>query len=172
MTYDRRQARQLSTRSEFELISASYPDSIAKLTKRALGSNIARARRLRDKQRDLLRRQRLASRARTGSKQGGRADSNARTARKAELFDEALSRFTRRLEALEAAERATPARKKAPPRRRPSTGKGPKRPARGAGSKGRGQTALRQKARSPRMKAMQAHVSSRGRRAQARRDSR
>lgn len=171
MTYDRRQARQLSTRSEFELISASYPDSISKLTKRALGSSITRTRRLRDKQRDLLRRQRLASRARTGSKQGSQADSNARTARKAELFDEALSRFTRRLEALEAAER-TQARKKAPSRRRPSAGKGPKRPARGAGSKTAGQTALRQKARSPRMKAMQAHVSSRGRRAQARRDSR
>jgi hypothetical protein len=36
----------------------------------------------------------------------------------------------------------------------------------------RGQTALRQKARTPRMKAVHAHVSSRGRRSQARRDSR
>jgi hypothetical protein len=38
-------------------------------------------------------------------------------------------------------------------------------------SKTRGQAALRQKARTPRIKAMQAHASSRGRRRQARRDS-
>jgi hypothetical protein len=155
MTYDRHQARQLSTASELALVSASYADSIGKLTKPALRANIARARRLRDKQRDLLRRQRLASRARTGTKHGARPDSNARTAQKAELFDQTLARYTQRLQALEAGERRA----------------GPKRTPGGAGKK-RGQAALRQKARSPRTKAIQAHVSSRGRRSQARRDSR
>jgi hypothetical protein len=169
MTYDRRRARQLSTQSEFELISASYSDSIGKLSKRTLQSNLARARRLRDKQRDLLQRQRLASRARTGSKHGARPDSNARTAQKAELFDETLSRFARKLESLEAAQ-GRKAKKKAPSGPRAPAAKGPM-PPRGAG-KARGQAAVRQKPRSPRMKAVQAHVGSRGRRAQARRDSR
>jgi len=146
MAVNRRQARALSTRSELELVSASYPDAIGKLSPRALRSNITRARNLRDKQRDLLQRQKLATRARTGTKLGG----NARTAQKAELFDETLSRFTRRLQSLN---------------------KGPEPRPRGAGKK-RGQAALRQKTRTPRMKAMQAHVSSRGRRNQARRDSR
>jgi hypothetical protein len=146
MPIDRRQARALSTRSELGLVSASYPDAIGKLTLRALKSNIVRARKLRDKQRDLLQRQKLATRARTGSKIGG----NARTAQKAELFHQTLARFTRRLNSLN---------------------KGPQPPARSA-SKKRGQAALRQKARSPRMKSIQGHVSSRGRRNQARRDSR
>ena len=160
MANERQVARQLSSRSEFDLISASYADSIGRLSKRALKSNIARARRLRDKQRDLYRRQRLASRARTGTKHG----SSARTAQKAGLFDEALSRFTQRLRALEAAER----RKTQKP-----AGKGPKPKPRPAGAPERGaQSRLLQKARAPRMKAIQAHVGSRGRRRQARRDSR
>jgi len=161
MADDRRLARELSTRSELELISASYADAIGRLPKPALKSKIVRARRLRDKQRDLYRRQRLASRARTGTKHG----SSARTAQKAGLFDEALSRFTQRLRALEAAERRKTQKKPA--------GKGPRPKPRPAGTpKGRAQSRLLQKARSPRMKAIQAHVGSRGRRRQARRDSR
>ncbi len=146
MTVNRRQARALTTGSEQKLVDASYPDAICTLSPRALKWNIVRARKLRDKQRDLLQRQKLATRARTGTKVGG----NARTAQKAELFDQTLARFTRRLNLLN---------------------KGSRPQAGGAGKK-RGQAALRQKARSPRMKAIQGHVSSRGRRNQARRDSR
>lgn len=172
MTYNPRQVRELTTRSEHELVSASYDDSIGQLSSRALKSNIARTRRLRDKQRDLYQRQRLASRARTGTKQGSRPPSNARTGQKAQIFDETLSRFTQRLEALKAAERRpkkSAARKKGPPKPASRGSKGPKPPG---ARKTSGQAALRQKRRSPRMKAMQAHVSSRGRRKQARRDSR
>lgn len=169
MTYNTRQVRELTTRSELELVRASHAGSIGRLSARALKANIARARRLRDKQRDLYRRQRLASRARTGTKQGSRPPSNARTGQKAQIFDEALSRFRQRLAAVEAAERSKLHKKV--PSKRPRGNAGPQpRPA-GAG-KTRGQAALRQKARSPRMKAMQGHVSSRGRRQQARRDSR
>lgn len=132
----------LTTEAERRLVRASAAAEMRKLSKPGLRGHISRARRLRDKQRDLLRRQRLASRARTGSKHGG----NERTARKAELFDQVLARFTRRLESM----KATKATQK----------------------RTRGQTALKQKARTPRMKAMQAHVSSRGRRKQARRDAR
>jgi hypothetical protein len=147
MTYDRRRIRQLTTAPEFEVVGASASEAIRKLSKQALQSHISRARRLRDKQRDLLRRQKLASRARTGTKQGAAA----RTAQKAQLFEETLARFTKRLHSMKA--------------------KGPKPAPRGA-RKTSGQAALRQKARTPRMKAMQAHVGSRGRRRQARRDSR
>ena len=169
MTYNPRQVRELTTTSELDLVRASHAGSIGRLSARALKANIARARRLRDKQRDLYRRQRLASRARTGTKQGSRPPSNARTGQKARIFDEALSRFRRRLEALEAAERGKPQKKVLS--QRPRGNAGPKPHPAGA-RKTSGQTALRQKARSPRMKAMQAHVSSRGRRRQARRDSR
>lgn len=164
MTYNPRQVRELTTRSELDLVRASYAGSIGRLSARALKANIARARRLRDKQRDLLRRQRLAHRRRTGNKQG-----SVRTAQKAELFEEALSRFARQQRVLEAAGRA---RKKAPSRPRAGGRKGPRPPSPRGSRRTSGQAALRQKARSPRMKAMQAHVSSRGRRRQARRDSR
>jgi len=166
MANDRRLARQLSTRSELDLISASYADAIGRLSKRALNSNIARARRLRDKQRDLYRRQRLAGRARTGTKHG----TAARTAQKARLFDEALSRFTRRLKLLEAAERSKKSRKPAASKRM-SVRKGPE-PRPGARPAETAQAARLAKSRTPRMKAIQAHVGSRGRRRQARRDSR
>lgn len=129
----------LTRAPEARLVRASRAAELRKLSEPALRSHLSRARRLRDKQRDLLRRQRLASRTRTGSKHGG----NERTAQKAKLFEQALARFTERLDAMKA---------------------GKKRKT--------GQTALRQKARTPRMKAMQAHVGSRGRRKQARRDSR
>ena len=152
-------ARELSTRAEFQLISASRGAAIDRLSKQELKSNIARARRLRDKQRDLYQRQRLASQARTGTKHGAAA----RTKQKAQLFDEALSRFTRRLRSVEA-----PERRKA---KKPA-GKGPKPKPRPANAPKRGQSGVLQKARSPRMKSIQAHIGSRGRRRQARRDSR
>ena len=135
MKLDRTLARRLSTASELELLESSAGTALKELSESRLRANIARARRLRDKQRDLLRRQRLASRARTGTKHGARPGSNARTGEKARLFEQALGRFEERLQALQ-----TPAR-----------------PG---------------KARSPRLKAIQTHVKSRGRRTQARRDAR
>lgn len=158
MTYDRRRIRKLTTSSEFGLVDASFAPAILSHSARILRSNIARARRLREKQRDLQRRQRLAHRDRVGTKQGAAQ----RTARKAEIFDETLARFTRRLRAME----AKPVQAK-----RARGSKSPK-PRVHAASRKSGHAALLQKARTPRMKAMQAHVSSRGRRSQARRDSR
>lgn len=158
MTYDRRRIRKLTTSSEFGLVDASVAPTILGLSARMLRANISRARRMRDKQRDLQRRQRLAHRERSGTKQGAAQ----RTARKAEIFDQTLARFTRRLRAVE----AKPVQAK-----RVRKSKGPKPRVHAAGRKS-GQAASLQKARTPRMKAMQAHVSSRGRRSQARRDSR
>lgn len=152
MNYSARQVRELTSKSEWELVSASYQGAIGQLSEKALRSNIERTRRLRDKNRDLYRRQQIASRKRSGANPASHAPSNARTGQKAQIFDETLSRFTKRLDAMKSS-------------------KGPKPPARRPAKKS-GQAALRQKARSPRMKAIQAHVGSRGRRKQARRDSR
>jgi hypothetical protein len=168
MKFDRTLARRLSSASELELLESSSGAALKDLSESRLRANIARARRLRDKQRDLLRRQRLASRARTGSKHGARPDSNARTGQKARLFEEALARFEERLGALQAPA-APKKRAKAVSRApRPGAAKGP----RGGKPPKAGPRALLQKARSPRTKAIQAHVKSRGRRAQARRDAR
>lgn len=153
MTYNARQVRQLTSKSEQELVSASYQGAIGQLSEKALKSNIERTRRLRDKNRDLYRRQQIASRKSAGANQASHAPSNARTGQKAQIFDETLSRFTKRLDAMKSS-------------------KGPKKPPARHAAKKSGQAALRQKARSPRMKAIQAHVGSRGRRGQARRDSR
>ena len=148
MPYDRRRIRELTTASEFELVAASAPGALRQLSEKALKSNISRTRRLRDKQRDLVRRRRLARRARTGSKHGG----GLRHAEKARLFDETLKRFSQRLQTLN---------------------RGPRlKKVAAAKTRTKGQAALRQKARTPRMKAIQGHVGSRGRRVQARRDSR
>jgi hypothetical protein len=91
-----------------------------------LKAKTTRARRLRDKQRDLLQRQRLASRTATGTKDGRTGVANARTADKAAALDEVLARFEKRADLLarkaeaaarrEAAKRAAAIRKAAKPK--------------------------------------------------------
>jgi hypothetical protein len=181
MTYDRRTARTLCTAAELELVLASFEPGAGRLSEARLKSAMARARRLRDKYRDLLRRQRLATRARTGSKLGSRPGTNARTAQKARLFEETLARFAREREARAAAARRAVRAKRAGPRKAPA----PKPP----GLKPRAQrtaaaprtgfvseqallASRRQRLQNMRAKAVQAHVRAQGRRNQARRDSR
>jgi hypothetical protein len=103
MAFNRNHARPLCSDAEYKLFTASLGDEIGDLTPAQLRSKIQRARRLRDKYRDLLKRQRLANRARTGTKKGARPDTNVRTADKAKLFDEALARFQARADKLTAA---------------------------------------------------------------------
>lgn len=112
MAFNRNQARPLCSDTEYALFTASLADQIGELTPAQLRNKLQRARRLRDKYRDLEKRQRLANRARTGTKKGDRPQTNARTADKAQLFDEALTRFeTRSAKLAAAAERE--ARRKA-----------------------------------------------------------
>jgi hypothetical protein len=175
MAYDRRTARALCTAAELELVAASFEPDAGRLSDARLKSAVARARRLRDKYRDLLRRQRLATRARTGSKVGARPGTNARTAQKARLFEETLARFARALES-----RAAAARRAARPRR-PA-------PAKPAAPKPRGRTPVaprtgfvseralaasrRQRLQNLRAKSIAAHLRAQGRRNQAKRDAR
>ena len=102
MVYNRRHAAGLASAAELELFEASLGSRLRAHEPAALRRLIQRARRLRDKQRDLLRRQGL----RPGSRPAG--DANLRTRQKQKLFEEALERFERRLEELEQSGRPAP----------------------------------------------------------------
>jgi len=188
-----RSARALCTANELDLVMASGGEGIRALSEARLKQKVVRARTLRDKYRDLLRRQRLAAR-RPGAKPA-RDDANARTAAKADLFEQTLARFVDRLAQVQAAAKKAvakkaavkkPAAKKAakraaapkPQRSRkapaPSTPLAPKvQPpaARGYVSDKAAQSARNVKLKSMHARNVQAHIGARGRRDQARRDS-
>ncbi|MBX3708059.1 MAG: hypothetical protein KF911_15645 [Pseudomonadales bacterium] len=190
MAYNRNQARALCTDTEYAQFEATLADHIEQHSEAQLLSRIRRLRTLRDKYRDLYKRQRLATRARTGSKKGGSAEVNARTEKKARLFEEAIRRLTDRMaylerrsrsQALAAARAEAQARARAAAAARAAaraTRKAAQRPTTtrtgGAGFTSRGAaTADRKRTlQKTRAKSVQAHVRARGKRAQARRDSR
>lgn len=189
------QARKLLTAAELEVVVAGRGDTLKAMTPAQLRANAKRARALRDKYQDLLRRQRLATRERVGSKVGDGGVANARTAQKAHLFADVLERFTRRLAHVEAAAvsaaqqaAAVKAKQTLQSKRRaqapmPTTGattRSPKAPAtipvsaRKVGPTGESARVARQ-AMQPKQagqQRVQAHVAARGRRNQAKRDSR
>jgi len=196
MAYNRIQARNLCTASEYTLFEASLADHIKSLQPAALRGAIRRARVARDKYRDLLQRQRLATRARTGSKKGGSPDVNARTGQKAQLFDEVLQRLQNRQDELtrqaeraarkqardearaqaqaaqakRAAARAKLRKKAVSTGKRAATAAAPDRA--GFVAPGAGGAARRQQQQKTRGKAVQGHVRARGKRVQAKRDAR
>jgi hypothetical protein len=191
MAYNRSHARSLCSKDEYQLFAASLADSIDRLTPAQLRNKVQRSRRLRDKYRDLYQRQRLANRARTGTKKGGRADTNARTEAKAKLFDEALERFearagrlaadaerkAQRAAAAEALEAQPGERRKAGAKRAAMLGQrrsdGGKAAARAGYASESAHAAARSKlARDTRMGARKGHKSAAGKRSQARRDRR
>ncbi|MBE7545079.1 MAG: hypothetical protein M9913_05765 [Bryobacteraceae bacterium] len=101
MSITKRQAEKLCTKAELELFVSSLPTELKPLTRAKVFRKVQSARRLRDKQQDLLRRQRLASREKSGAKDGKSGAANARTEHKVVLFTEALARFEKRLEQLD-----------------------------------------------------------------------
>src|SRR5262245_11027821 len=87
----RTEARRLSAKSEWSLISSSLPPALEALSTARLKSKIVRARKLRTKYQDLYRRQKLSSRPRmTGTP---KEKLNVRTARKKQMFEEAIVRL-------------------------------------------------------------------------------
>ena len=190
MAYNRNQVAGLLSSSEMELFMASLSSAIGELDAVALRSKIRRARTLRDKSQDLLQRQRLATRARTGAKSGTSGVANERSAQKAKAFAETLQRFEKRLALLEErqareAARATAARGQARAGRAPAAGphpvRSPKAPAvspqsgpSGVGATSEGARAARhaKQFENSRSKAIQGHLSVQGRASQARRDQR
>lgn len=183
MTYQRTQARALCTKVEYQLFEASLGDQLKALAPARLQGKIRRARDLRNKYRDLLKRQRLANRTRTGSKKGNWLDSNARTAQKAELFGEVLERFEQRAAQQARALKRPAVKTKA--RAKAKAGTGPSAPAKPRAKKS-GKPAVatafvseaarnadrRKLSRDKRSKTLHAHARAAGRRVEARRDSR
>lgn len=192
MAYNLQTARSLCTAPELELVRASFATGADVPARARLKPQLLRARALRDKYRDLWRRQRLANRERTGSKLGARPGSNARTKEKAQLFAETLARFERQwasapgTAAAKAKGKAKAARRAAPPLNRAARrhglaaavvpkvkrGKRAAPPRTGFVSEKALQAARRQRLQNTRAKTLQAHVRARGQRNQARRDSR
>lgn len=178
MAYNRHHARSLCTAAEFQLFAASLAGTLRSLTPARLKAKLDRARKLRDKYRDLHQRQRLAARARTGSKKG----SAERTRIKAQLFAEAVKRFTAQIRANAAADKRAAARAKKK-ESKPSTA--PRSIAKSSPRTGKGATEkpgfVSEKARranrrkqlqKTRSKAIQGHVRAAGKRRQARKDAR
>ena len=128
MAISMQRAAKLCTAAELNLVKASAPRAIRGLTQKQVSSKLDRARRLRDKHRDLVQRQSLRTRARTGSKHGDIGPKNERTSQKLEIFEEVLERFeTRLLDFDEADKPATEAETKA--------GRGGKRAAKRSGKR-------------------------------------
>lgn len=111
MAYNRSHARALLTDDELALFNASLADAIGALTPAELKRHLDRARRARDKYRDLFQRQRIETRERSGTKSGKSGVANQRTEQKAKLLDEALGRFQKHLDLL--AEREAAAQRRA-----------------------------------------------------------
>lgn len=93
MPITRHQAQALLTTGEMELFDESRSNPLRKLDAAGLEKRIERSRRARDRARDLVQRQKLASRAATGSKRGTSGLANQRSKDKAALLDDILKRF-------------------------------------------------------------------------------
>jgi len=127
MPNERATARKLLSSAEFELFEASRRDGICVLSAAELKRKVERTRRLRDKHRDLYKRQRLAMRDLTGTKRSNSGAANARTKEKAAIFQDLLTRFQARYDRMTAAPKASA--KKAPRKvtNRAGTARGPRR---------------------------------------------
>ncbi|MEP7283479.1 MAG: hypothetical protein ABI696_15985 [Rubrivivax sp.] len=93
MAYNRVQVRAFLSASEISLFEESLDASCRTLGSADLHRRLKRTRTLRDKARDLLQRQKLSTRARTGSKSGTSGQANERTARKLSALEQTLTRF-------------------------------------------------------------------------------
>ncbi len=101
MTISLQQAKQLCTAKEFEQFENSLPPKIEGFTVGGLRNEIQRARRARDKYRDLEQRQAAEAKG-TRSPSGARpAQGHQGTTSKVQLFQETLDRLEARLQELE-----------------------------------------------------------------------
>lgn len=117
MAYTLTQARGLLTAAELAIFDQSRAGPIKELTAARLRGKVERARALRDKYRDLYRRQSVATRSAPASRRSAAGGDNQRTQAKATVFSEVLERFETRLAQLDA--KAAPKR---PPAARTAAG--------------------------------------------------
>jgi len=177
MAMMRVQDRALFTATEFALIGSCEPSLIRAYSPAQLNNRIARVRRLWDKYRGLARQQQR--RTKTSQQPGHpQPSSNVRTERKAQVFASVLERFEKRLKQLTRGESRT-ARPQAMP-----IPKSPRRPVaqrEAIRKKTQRHQAANEAALAPRiarqsqksnMRAIQGHLSARGKRRQSKRDAR
>ena len=115
MAYTITQARPLLNAAELELFDQSRAEPIKSLTLARLRGKVTKARTLRDKYRDLFRRQTVSVRSAPTNK--GRSPvgaDNERTQRKADILQEVLGRFEARVQQLEAGEQREAAKTSRP----------------------------------------------------------
>jgi hypothetical protein len=174
MAYNRRHARGLLSASELPLFESSVGEALTGWNAAQLRQKIKRACDLRDKYRDLLRRQKLATRERTGTKSGVQGNDNARTEQKVKLFEEVQQRLQGRQVKLAAAEARKASRAEstlALAATVASVARNPKASMAFTGEKASA-AAQRSQLASSRSKVIQTHIASQGRRQQAVRDKR
>lgn len=97
MQITRAKAVALLNKGEMQLYDDSRHNPIRKFSVSQLESRITRARGVRDRARDLVRRQKLSSRQQTGSKRGTSGNANQRSKDKVEILADILKRFETRL---------------------------------------------------------------------------
>jgi hypothetical protein len=173
----RTEARRLSTKDEWSLVSSSLPPALEALSVARLKSKIVRARNLRQKYQDLYRRQKLSSKSRMTGTPYERL--NVRTGRKKQMFDEAMIRLRLQLGKASAPAKASTG----VPRRKVEQTSTPKVHSRAALKRAdRRRQSLRDRAalsgstravskRTAEHKRRHSHVAASGRRRQAKRDS-
>jgi len=93
MQITRAKATALLNKGEMQLYDDSRHNPVRGFTPKQLQGRITRARAARDRARDLTRRQKLASRERTGSKRGASGAANQRSKDKFEILADILKRF-------------------------------------------------------------------------------
>lgn len=181
MTYGLMTARKICNASELELVAASLAASDVKWTHARLKLKIDRTRRLRDKNRDLVRRTRVASRKITGAKTGTGLSAVAIGEQKAKLFDETLSRYVAKLEKLNAGRRKADllsmfqtagARRAASQKQAVPASVKRKRSRKALGGVTPATANPRPREKNQHLKIVHAKIGAHGRRSQARRDSR
>lgn len=96
-------ARSLCTSAEYNLVKASTAKAIKDLSPAQLKQKVDRARKLRDKNRDLAKQQRGEARGKRKPTSTRPSKGNENTVLKSQLFDEVLSRFQKAIEKNEAA---------------------------------------------------------------------
>ena len=117
-TFTKAQASKLLNVSEMKLYEESRIVPLRKFSASQLDRRIERTRALRDKARDQLQRQRVAQRAKTGSKRGASGDANQQRSKdKAALIADILKRFEGQLKVARKNEKAGIVPKGAPQRR-------------------------------------------------------
>lgn len=97
MAISRRDAKPLCTAAEFRLANESYPPAVSGLTEKELRIRIRRARKLRDKYRDLASKQAREIRGKAKPTRQKQPTGNAGTVLKRDFFAETLVRFEAKL---------------------------------------------------------------------------